>query len=329
MIVRELYSNALDEGEAKYELTEIIEGTKGTTEFYLELTPPILEVYNSWDKFFIVGKEPFYEDDRVKIYPHTGALKIYKQGIFIKSLDKEDSLFCYDIKDASINELREYQGALEYDLSRIIAGLRDPKVIQYYIENLKEGMFEYTIDYDYWSVRLNDTWGNTLKGCKVIHQKAMEQIESRGIKVDKSANIVVPEKLYKALTRTFEGIGALRVSKAVNDFYEIYNERLHDKVKKAQKLLEDAGYFIEPELTYIYGVFGDKNVLAKVDLDKKKIYLSEKNLDKDLFSICTTLVEENEHYKTGLDDETRAFQQHFIDLYTNSIIEKSKCEVIE
>ena len=133
------------EGEAKYELTEKIEGTQGTTEFYLELTPPILEVYNSWDKFFIVGKEPFYEDDRVKIYPHTGTLKIYKQGIFIKALEKEDSLFCYDIKDASINELREYQGALEYDLSRIIAGIQNPKVIQYYIENLKEGMFEYTI----------------------------------------------------------------------------------------------------------------------------------------------------------------------------------------
>lgn len=327
MIVRELYSNALDEGGASYSLTEEAIGHKDATTFYIEMTPEIIEVYNSWDKYFVVGKEPFYETERYKIYPATGNLVLYKQGILIHE-SKQKSLFNYDIKNADINELREYKGHLETDIAYILFGMNKKKCIQYFIENVTEDHYEATIDYDYWSTSFSDEWKKTLEGVKIIHKKAKEQIEARGLEVDIAANIVVPEKLYKGLSKQFEGVGALRVSKEVNNFYEIYNERLHDKVKKSQSLLEEAGYFIEPELTYIYGIFGDKKVLAKIDVDKKKIYISEKHLDTDLFSICTMLVEENEHYKTGHQDHTREFQQHFINLYVNSIIEKEKVDAI-
>lgn len=329
MIIREIYSNALDEAGCTYGITEEVTSEPNTTQFYIESTPEILEVFNSWNDYFIVDKIPFYEDNKVKIFPQTGCLKIYKQGILIKKLDRTKSLFAYDIKDAQINELREYGGFVEGDIARVIFDIKDAKVIQYFIENLKSDHYEAGIDYDYgWGATFNSAWKEALNGAQVIHEDAKKAIEARGIRVDGSANITVPEKLYKGLTREFEGVGALRVSKAVNDFYEIYNERLHDKVKKAQAFLEDAGYFIEPELSFIYGCFGDKNIMAKVDLDTKKIYVSEKHLDTDLFSVCTMLVEENEHFKTGLSDETRAFQQHFINLYTNQIIEKSKCDLI-
>ena len=329
MIIREIYSNALDEGGATYEIVDCYNNTNDTTSFYIELVPKIMEVYNNWNDYFIVGKEPFYNDGKVMLFPQTGTLKIYKQGILIHENKDQKSLFNYDIKDAAINELREYKGFVEGDISSILFNIKDKKVIQYFIENLTKEHYESTIDYDYdWGTSFNDTWKETLKGVKIIHEKAKSDIEARGIKIDTAKNIVVPESLYKGLTKQFEGIGALRVSKEVNDFYEIYNDKLHDKVKKAQQLLDDSGYYIEPELTFIYGIFGDKTVLAKVSLDDKKIYMSEKHLDRDLFSICCTLVEENEHYKTGLEDETRGFQQHFINLYTNQIIEKSKVDLM-
>jgi len=59
-----------------------------------------------------------------------------------------------------------------------------------------------------------------------------------------------------------------------------------------------------------------------VSLDKKEILISEQMLDKSLFSVVAMLIEENEHFKTGLQDETRAFQQHFIDLYTKTLLDK-------
>ncbi len=45
MIVRELYSNALDEGGAEYCLTDNSESEENTTCFYIELTPAFLQVY--------------------------------------------------------------------------------------------------------------------------------------------------------------------------------------------------------------------------------------------------------------------------------------------
>lgn len=316
MIVREIYSNALDEGDANYSIEEKIKGEDGKTCFFIELNADFLEVYNNWSKYFVVGQIPFYEDNNVKIYPQSGELRIYKQGILIHTR-KTDSLFNYDIKNAHLNELREYKGYLEHDVEKCICGLTDKKVIQYFIENLNEDYYEANIDYDHsYMGKFGPVWEETLKGAKVIHQKAVENLEARGIEVDKAKNIIVPEKLYKGLSKRFESIGALRVSKKVNDFFEIYNERLQDRISKALKMLENADYYIEPELSFIYGIFGDKRVQAQVDLDKKKIYISEKLLDKDFFSICSILVEENEHYKTGFSDETREFQQHFIDLYT-------------
>ena len=328
MIVREIYSNALDEGGASYEITEEITGEDGNTSIYIELTAEFLQVYNNWNDYFIVGKESFYEDSFVKIYPQKGGLKIYKQGILVKSL-KTESLFNYDIKNATLNELREYKGFLEGDLYRALVGINDEKVIQYFIENLKEDHHEATLDWDYdWGNKFSPQWKSVLKGCKVIHKKAMEDIKARGLEIDTASNIVVPENLYKGLSKTFEGIGALRVSKAVNEFFEIYDEKLHDKVRKAEKLLENTGYYMNPELTYKYGVFGDKKVLAKICLDTKVIYISEKHMDQDLFSIMTMLVEENEHFKTGFNDHTREFQQHFIDLYVNMLVEKESVAIL-
>jgi DNA-binding transcriptional regulator GbsR (MarR family) len=327
MIVRELYSNALDEGDANYTVSDVIEGVEGSTSIYLEFTAQIMEVLNNWNDYFIVGAEPFYEEGNLKMFPQSGKLKIYKQGILVYT-DAMDSLFNYDILDANINELREYKGAAEGDVVRALKSINDTKVIQYFLENVNDKHFEAQVDWDWYYNNFSKGWKEALNGVKIIHQKAKDDIEARGIEIDTAANVTVPAKLYKGLTQQFEGIGALRVSKAVNEFFEIYNETLQDKVTKAQKMLEDTGYYIDPELKFIYGIFGDKNVLAKIDIDTKLIYISEKHLDTDMFSICTMLVEENEHYKTGFNDHTREFQQHFIDMYVNNMFEGSNISVI-
>ena len=96
MIVRELYSNALDEGDAKYKIVkedEIEQSSVNRTTFYIELNPDFLEVYNSWNKYFIVGNEPMYENRRFAFHPCKGNLLIYKQGILIHEDKDFKSIF--------------------------------------------------------------------------------------------------------------------------------------------------------------------------------------------------------------------------------------------
>ena len=324
MIVREIYSNALDEGGAVYELTEDVKPEKGKTVFYIELVPEIMKVYNNWNKYFIVGNEPMFENDDFAIHPSGETLKLYKHGILIYEDKNVKSVFNYDIKNAKINELREYKDTVSYDLYRCICNL-DNKSIEYFLENCTEDHYEGKMDYS-WDFlgdgRFSEEWSKTIGNAELIHKKAIDDIVARGLEIDLSAVIMVPVVLYRALTKKFKGIGALRVADKIGDFFEIYNAHLESKIKECLEILEQAGYFIDPELKFIHGIFGDKKVLAKVDLDKKEILISEKHLEKSLFDTCAMLVEENEHYKTGHEDCSRAFQQHFIDLFTQKMLDK-------
>lgn len=62
-------------------------------------------------------------------------------------------------------------------------------------------------------------------------------------------------------------------------------------------------------------------------MEERKIYISQQMLQKPLFTIVGMLIEENEHFNTGMDDNTREFQQHFINLYTRQLLAKNQIEV--
>ncbi len=336
MIVRELYSNALDEGSAEYSISDKALGESETTSFFIELTPDFLRVYNDWNNYFIVGRVPMYETESFALHPSNGTLKIYKQGILIFEDEKAKGLFNYDIKNASINELRQYTGYLPMDISRIWFGIEDKSVVKYILENIVEKeptlgykYYETTVDLVFWytASKFKNVWSEVLGNAKVIHTKAMEEIIARNANVDLSGAIEVPHNIYKALTQSFDGIGALRVADKVNEFYEVYDHELELKLKSALATLESSDYFIHPELTFIFGEFGCKTTLAKIDLDKKEVLISHRMKDKSMFDFCAMLVEESEHFQTGYSDHTREFQTHFIHLYVKSMFDKAKIKI--
>ncbi len=325
MIVRELWCNALDEGGEHKETTEEITGTEGNTTFYIQITPDIKEVIMNWDNYFIHGKDPMSENETYKIYPGGNAIRLYKQGVLIHEDKTRKSLFSYDIRNADINELREFRGNVSCQMTYALSKA-DEKVVEYYLENISEEYYEGTMDYD-WYQSFNNTWRKVIGDTKIIHKKAVEAIMSRGLDFDSASCLIVPEKVYKFLTKQFDGIGALRIADKVNEFFEIYDQELELKVKQGLAILESCGYFIHPELKFIFGVFGDKRIWASVNVDSKEIMISECIKNKSFFEIVSTLIEENEHFNTGFKDHTREFQQHFINLYTKTLLDKNEVKL--
>jgi hypothetical protein len=329
--VREIYSNALDEGNAIKEITTTIQGENETTTFFIELTPKMLEIYNNWGDYFIENKQPIYENDRFKLYPTGGNLRLYKQGVFIGGQDYP-ALFCYDFKHAAINELREYQGHFNNDLSKMIYQIDDVNVIKYIIDNITEEHYEgKQIDYKYWRDnswdKPNKAWTEAFGNAKIITQEIKTKCEGKKANIDLSHTVVLPAKLYEGLNHHIEGISALRLADKVNEFYEIYDADLELKLKQVLAMLEHADYWMHPEVKYVFGEFGTGTTVARVNLDTKEIMLSQKLKDQSLFDFCATLIEENEHLRTGMSDESREFQQHFINLYTKSILDKAKIKI--
>lgn len=325
MIIRELWCNALDEGYQQQEVTDEVIGMENMTTFFIQFTPEIKTVLDNWEKYFIHNEIPLFENNHYAIYPNGQALRLYKQGVLIHE-GQDVSLFKYDIKDADINELREYKGINSLDILKALAQANS-KGIEYFLENIREEHYEGKMNYDWPWVTFGEQWRQTIGNAKVIHPKAVTEIKARGLEIDLTSIVVVPTVVYGALTKQFEGISSLRMADKVNDFYEIISPSLEQRLKEALAILESCDYYIEPELKFIFGVFGDKKVGARINIDEKIILISESMTDKPLFNFVAMLVEENEHYKTGFNDHTREFQQHFIDLFTKKMLDKAEVKL--
>lgn len=327
MIIRELWCNALDEGGAHKEITSDTVGEENKTTFYIQADNQVQSVVNNWPKYFIHDQEPIFKNERFAIYPAGEKLSIYKQGVLIHESKGEKSVFSYDMADADINELREFRGSVSMVIAWALSEA-DEKTASYFLENVTEAHFEGGSSMDYnWYRSFNDSWKSVIGSGKLIYRKVLDEIIARGNTPDMATLIIVPENLYKFLTKQFAGIGALRVAATIGDFYETHNEETESRIKQGLTILDHCGYPMHPELNFVYGFFEDKTVNAKVSLDDKKVYISNALLQQPLFTIVAILIEENEHFNTGMSDKTREFQQHFINLYTRTLLAKSEVEI--
>lgn len=322
MIIREIWCNAMDEGGHEKEETNFLTGYADTTTFFIQITSEVKDVLDNWGKYFIHEVTPMYENERFAIYQGGKDLRIYKQGVLIHSKENVHALFNYDIKNAYINELREYQGFASMDIYHALCHA-DKKIAEYAINNMTEQNWEgKDMDWSWSWAEFSQGWYDAIGNAKIITQKAVNDIKARGVEIDLTETMIVPKPLFTALSRQYQHVSALRVADAIGEFYEVHDEKLNARTKQALAILENCNYFIHPELKFIFGVFGDKNVLAKVHLDKKEILISEKMGDKSMFEMCGMLIEENEHFKTGYTDCSRDFQTHFIHLFTKTLLEK-------
>jgi phage antirepressor YoqD-like protein len=326
MIIRELWCNALDEGGAVRATTELIEGYQGKTCFYIQVDRQIYDVCKNWNKYFIHEQIPIFKNDQVAIYPAGDSLCIYKQGVLIKKDEHVKSVFSYDVFDIDINELREYNGSLAFPIVQCLSNCNE-QAASYFLENVTTDHYEGDkMDYNWW-LSWGKAWTSVIGSGKLIYQKVLDDIIARGGTPDLAGLIIVPENVYKGLTKQFEGIGALRVASKISDFYETFNEETESRIKQALVILEHCGYPMHPELTFVFGFFEDKTIQAQIHMDTKKIYVSNAMIQQPLVTIVAMLIEENEHFNTGLNDKTREFQQHFINLYTRQLLAGSQVEI--
>lgn len=325
MIVRELWCNALDEGGAKKEICYQTQGEADTTTFFIQVDKQIENVLNLWNKYFIHDLEPMFSNNRLAVYPSAGHLCIYKQGVMIHEEEETKALFRYDVKDANINELREFKGSVSYALYDCLTSANE-KVAEYLLENISEEYFEGDrMDWHYWN-KFSEDWRKVIGNNKLITKTVFEKIKARGGEVPENI-IIVPNGLFTELTKQFEGISAVRTNSEGAAFYEDYNEDIEKTIKQGLVILEEAGYHMHPDLEFRYGWFEDKSTLAQINIKDKVICVSCTMFRMPLIDIVAMLVEENEHFNTGYRDCSREFQTHFIKLFTRQLLRTAQIEI--
>lgn len=326
MIVRELWCNAIDEGGQTREETDNVIGEAGKTTFFIQIDRQIQDVLKNWSKYFIHDQQPIFKNDTYALYPAGDKLTIYKHGVLIYEHAEKKSVFSYDVGNADINELREFKGSVSQSVVWCLCKCNE-EAARFFLENVTDQHYEGdSMDYEWYS-SWGTSWTNVIGSGKLIYQKVLDEIIARGGSPNMASLIIVPKCVYTGLTKQFEGIGALRVASKISDFYETYNEEVEGKIKQGLTILEHCGYPMHPELSFVFGFFEDKTVQARIELDKKKIYVSNALIQQPLFVIVAMLIEENEHFNTGLSDKTREFQQHFINLYARQLLAGHEVEI--
>lgn len=326
MIVRELWCNALDEGGNVREIVDdsAIAGKENATTFYIQMLPDIQEVWENWSNYFLHHKTPLWENEEYGIYATTGKepLRLYKQGVLIYQHTDVNSLFWYDIKGAEINELREFKGSHSFE---IFQALRNPgpDVVSYFLNHITDEHYEGSqLDYD-WYNSFASVWRDALGGRK-IYGSGSGSYEGE---IDFDNVLKLPQKVYKALVKQFDGVGALAMADNEAEFFEIQNTQLENKVNDCLSILRGAGYELNQDVRVKYGMFSDNRLVAASNRNRKTIMVSEVSLKMPDEELINYLVENNEYIIMSHKKDSSNFFRHFINLYTKQLLRPNEVEI--
>lgn len=324
MILRELWCNALDEGGAIKTVvseTDMLTTEENKTYFFIQVTAEIQLVLDEWKNYFIQDREPISDNSEYALYTnsHDGKLKLYKHGVLIYSHPDYKSLFVYDIKGADINELREFKGYVSHDVYKTLES-PSREAVSYFLNNITDQHYEgVEMDYD-WFSRFGDVWREAIGDNKIGQYGDRGYYSDSGVNVDFSNVIELPKKLYAALVKDFEGVGAMAVTDDETEFYETNNSTLKEKIFDCLDLLKVAGYQVSEEIIFRYGLFRDKQKTASSNRNKKTIMISEVCKDFNSVDLAKIIIEYNEFIITGFEKKSFKFSRHIIALYASKLL---------
>jgi hypothetical protein len=322
---REIYSNALDEDDSIIlQKTNTIIGEIGTTSIYIEKTPAIADFYSNFNEYFC-DKNPNVLATNIHgtIYPQTsnGNLKLFRKGILC--YDKEQkSVYSYN-SNYEINESRvlKNESLASYLTAKCLKSVTNSEVIKSLLNCLQggnAGYYEHTLPYSTY-VSFSDTWHEVCINKKFVPAELVTFCKPSQL----VGRIILPKSLLQPLYRQFQDLDVLGLSDENSDSGFIYDDEpsqiLLDKVVDAIAILNKTRYKSRMNnLNIVYATFSDNKILGRAL--NGEIILSNKLVDDDVPYIAKIIIEENEHLKSGFEDETRDFQNHLFKIYFDELI---------
>lgn len=323
MALREWVSNSLDEEESKIvKSTDVVEGIEGYTRFYIEHTKEIVNILDNWDTLFTFDrKDAIYESDTGTVYGHLNKdehIVLFRKGIRVHNSTSQKSIFQYDIPIFSINESRVVESVYSagFTVARFLSKVSNVKVIKKLLSNLCNGTNDYwekSLEWKYANIQeLSDAWREAIEDRVLIIDVVKEYYQDI-IKTKK--HYIINTSMAYMLNSVYKD--EIKIH-GLTDDGDVVAYKTVDRTPKIEALLSDSVRFLS-ETSYsvdypIEVVKFERDSMLGLAQDSK-ILLSEKVFSLGRKEIVSTIIEENEHLKTGLRDCTRGFQNHFINMF--------------
>lgn len=321
MGIREWVSNSIDEPESRIMSTcTDINPREGFTRIYVEHHPDVKEVIENWDKYFSFDRiDAITENKDGKLFPNTTgqreSLLLYRKGIRCYYKDNRKTMYNYDLQSFKINESRVIEdtwGARNSACTFIINYATVEVAKKILQEGFKEAneYWEKEMEWYYYGNNpiLSKSWRDAIGTAVIINDDVAGNYTDIMLT---QKHYTVSREMCKSIRKSFPelviyGIGV--------DDDEISYRTIQQTAKMTFMLKKSIDSLNEMEYNVNYDIevvkFDKSEILGMAK--SSKILLSEKVFDMGMKELVMTIMEENEHLKTGYSDETRAFQTHLI-----------------
>lgn len=245
--IREIWCNALDEDDYNKKVVDgrtPIKGKINTTTIFIKITDKVKNVIDNWDKYFINNIVPFYENDKFAIYINNDTkLHLYKNNVLIHTSTYYNSIFNYDLKTTELNELRQYRGYVDSDISEVLLN-SDKKVIDILLKSFSdkklENKLEIKLDYSFYGTYFTDKLKDIFQSWVFLHPESNIISKDKRIKISKSLFAILNkfdlpcEKVkVKEIGGYYSG-GSRSVGYVVNEklaYKEVTNINFYNRIK--------------------------------------------------------------------------------------------------
>lgn len=308
--LREIYSNAIDEGGESIDKVDDVSPAENETHFYIEMTQELDEIMGNFDKYFVSGnKRVVKETPFGRILTKAGKdVNIYRKGI--RCFNREmASAYDYDIPDLALNESRivKYPWTVREAIWYMAFSIGDHDILKNIFDaSRKEGFIE------------NDTTMVTLDSGLISPEFVLASnefkfgvLEYGGLvsPEEQKEYTFIPKQVYKTITGKEED-ELVNFHREVGAWREINKTPYHEKViNDALRFLRECKWHDIPyeikvavfESSRTYGLAKDNT-----------IYISDNCLDLGVQMTVEAIIEEYIHLKHGVTDESRPMQDKLI-----------------
>lgn len=312
--IREIYCNALDEGEASIELTNKVEPEEDETHFYIKADDEVREFVSNFSSYFSETKRVLFECKYGKILEkdHEEKACIYRKGVKC-FITKKKSAYDYDFNSIEINESRivEYNWHIPEKLWKILKQCDDREII---LKILKASGHDDYIESELgdniasiYSSNMSDGFKNVVKSTNLAPKEYAGMLPEE----DQLNHIMIPYKVFKQVQEHLDEENTHRKFNITNNalYREIEMKPLWEQtLRQVYDFLDEVGYNIPYDVKAVK--FNKKNTLGSIK--GEQILIADVCFERGMNEVLNTMIEEYIHIKHGVQDETRGMQAAII-----------------
>ena len=330
--IREIYSNALDEG-GSMEITDDFQPEEGVTKIYIQMSDKLGDVSRNWQSYFAMKRESV-EDVEIencgsyRILPKREGkpgFTVFRHGIRVGEYH-DQSLYDYDFSNIKINESRVVESDWEsrQRAAEALARAESKDVISLFVSSWKQSLLEH--EERFWSYLFDDTYAVSTKTSfsdtwlEVLKPYRIVPVDLTGFYGVTNKTVGLPSRLINRLYAQFGD--QLNIEGKSKQPYRTVTEVFPEQFEQAYEVLS-AGGFTYPKDQIRLAQFRDYDINGAYDSDNQLIVLAEKTTNWTDTEKVELLLHEMLHQESGHSDSTRQFEDFIIHKLADRIIESA------